>query len=164
MLNGPGLSATPADKDSDANEIPIEARGADLELCLDFITKRDVPKTTTWGQYDRLLKLFDFLGSDIVVERIVSRLYDVVGEAPWAVFCFASRIDDVKLAKAALAVMQQDPAFSPRSPTLVAFPLAQASGCSLPYFLGLVRATVQTTSPHNPMAFGQMPQYFAPAK
>jgi hypothetical protein len=117
----------------------------DVVLLLDFMTKREPPKGDA-ERYERVLKLCDQHGCDIFVDRIIGRLYTIVKQSPWSVFCIASHLNDIELARMALKHMEQDPDIGKLKLSPISHELA--SRCALNYFLGLLRcACVQ--DPHQ---------------
>jgi hypothetical protein len=109
----------------------------DVSLFLDFMHKRDIPTAVNFAQYERVLGLCEIYSCDIIVERIVARLHAVVTQAPWSAFCIASHLDDLALAKAALAVMEHDENIAYLEVKTITLDLA--SRCAMPYFLGYTR-------------------------
>jgi hypothetical protein len=143
MLSSPssltGNGNTPKD-----NIIDFPHDPEDVIQLLDYMHKRQVPKFTTFKAYENVVRLADRYGCDIVIDRIVARLYNVVDTAPWKIFCLASHVEELELAKVALNQLALDP--EARHLKVGEFTTALASGCTLPYFLGFVSLAVEHSS------------------
>ncbi len=108
MLSEPSLKSTTLAGSKTSNDIPIDTTGSDLNLFLDYKHNREVNAAKDWTSYERLLRLFDQLGCDIAIDRIVLHLFDHAELAPWATFCLASQLNKPKLAQEALEHMSKD--------------------------------------------------------
>lgn len=161
MLENKALSTSVTQKSDDATTkitLNLTCGSFALKTLLDFVHGRPSTCDLRWYDYELVLQLCDQWGFDSVVERIAWRLDKKVAEAPWEIFCIAARLDDVKLAKAALAVMKEDKQHG--TSTLATLPYAAIAKCSLPYYEGLVRtcAGVQHDSVYDQRRSGYVPR------
>ncbi|WVR03479.1 hypothetical protein IAU60_000470 [Kwoniella sp. DSM 27419] len=120
-----------------SSPIPINATATDLELLLDLM-KSDyrLSNKLGWRQLDSILRLCDQYELTFVVERVKPNLWTFAKTDPWEVFCVASHLDDVDLAKK--AIVNMDAKVTPEL-SLHSIALETARGPTLAYLLGLLR-------------------------
>lgn len=63
-----------------------------LHLFFDLVTNKPVPKGTSWHGYKQVLGLCDMWDSPTIGEIALTRLQAMVGDAPWEIFCMASKV------------------------------------------------------------------------
>ncbi|EIW67981.1 hypothetical protein TREMEDRAFT_63865 [Tremella mesenterica DSM 1558] len=86
----------------DPNEpISLEITQEDLTDFLDIMYDHS-PSLTSWSKCQTLLSNLDKYGSDKLIERVLVRSTPMASKHPWEIFAFASRHDNVALAREAL--------------------------------------------------------------
>ncbi|WVF69530.1 hypothetical protein IAT40_004308 [Kwoniella sp. CBS 6097] len=132
---------------SDSNikdsHIPFDAAEHDLTYFLDLIHKIKIPQPDNCQQVTRILSLCDMFDCPFLAERILNRLDHFASIEPWAVFCLASRHENLALAKAALRFMWKDKVHALYN--LGNITSNAAGQPSLPYLIGYLQAKTTLT-------------------
>lgn len=117
--------------------IPIDACARDVRLFLDYMHQVDpAPPAAEWDRLLSVIRLCELFGCSIIVERITIRLPEYASAAPWEIFCLASKLGMVNVARDAIKHFGNlDFSALPHN-----MPLAKAEKVCLPYLLGLFRA------------------------
>lgn len=135
--------AIPTSTPSDPEGIPVDASAFDLRVLLDLLTQppASVP-SVDFEIVQRLLALCDKYDMLIVTERILYRLQDIAYEAPWGIFCIASRFDDHALARTAISALKHEMWFVSVKPygDIDKIPMDRIRECGVEFYAGLVRA------------------------
>jgi hypothetical protein len=141
MFSSPKPSGDAADALS--TDILLDINKDDLRLFLDFMTQEKLSSLTKirWGQMERLVAFSRQFECNHIIERIAAYLMERTAIAPWKIFCLASHLDHVSLAKAALMAMPTDALRN--TIQLGSLRTNVASQCKLSYLLGVLYVSVQ---------------------
>ncbi|WWC99378.1 hypothetical protein V866_006279 [Kwoniella sp. B9012] len=125
--------------------IPLNYGEESIAFFLEQLYDPEPESPKTWVVAKHALNLCREYRSGIIEELIRGQLDSVVDQAPWEIFCLASRHDDMRLAKKALRAMDNDQQF--RTISLDNLRLEEAAKPSLSYLLGLLK--VMNPSNHD---------------
>lgn len=96
-----------------AKSIELGLKSEALGVLVDRLHKGEVNGAPDWTVYREVLLHAVLLACDkydrvAAAERLLVRFEKCVKQAPWEIFCFASKTDQLSLARAALKVMGGD--------------------------------------------------------